>query len=83
MFCVFIILLYRYSNIYIIYTCMTILLLSHVGYFMDWLLKRTAGNIRLDRKSFFKFISYDFFSCIFRFSHSNKKQQCNCADTIL
>lgn len=24
-------------------------LLSHVGYFMDWLLKRTAGNIRLGR----------------------------------
>lgn len=39
--------------------------LSHIGYFMDWLLKRTAGNIRLDRKSFFKFISWFFFLAFF------------------
>lgn len=49
-----------YPNIlYYIVICilLTVPPLSHIGYFMDWLLKRTAGNIRLDRKSFFKFIS--------------------------
>lgn len=72
-----------YPNILYCNILLTVPPLSHIGYFMDWLLKRTAGNIRLDRKSFFKFISWFFFSRIFRFSRSNKQQQCNCVDTIL